>query len=360
MKKGFGCLILILVGILLLVLSGAFYTVPETQQIIITKFGKPVGEPITTPGLKFKIPFLHKVNRFDKRILEWDGLATEMPTKDKTYIRVDTYARWIIVDPLAYFQKLRDEISAQTRLDNILGSETRNTIAKHELIEVIRTTNDRTAQVEEDLAEADLTGTVGKLIPIRRGRSALEQDIFQTSKAKLSEFGIELLDIRFKRINYNESVQETIYERMISERQQIAERFRSEGAGEAAKIIGNMERDLREIESEAYKTVEETRGKADAEATQIYADAYNSTPAAADFYEFLRTMELYKEMLAGDSTVVLSTDSDLFKYLKAVTPTSVSQSVTPPVDQSAQSAPVQNPPPASRPPAPRPRAPQTE
>lgn len=303
----------------LLVASGGIYTVKETEQVIVTQFGEPVGEPIIEPGLKFKIPFLQKANVFDKRILEWDGRATEMPTKDKTYIMVDTYARWMITEPLQYFEKLRDERSAQSRLDDILGSEMRNAIAKHELIEVIRTTKDRQPLVEEDLAEADMTGSVGKLIPIRRGRTALEQDIYTTAKAKLREFGIELLDARFKRINYNQSVQERIYERMISERQQIAERFRSEGAGEAAKILGDMERDLREIESEAYKTVQETKGAADAKATEIYAKAFNQSEEAAEFYEFVRTLELYGDVL-GDSTVVLSTDSDLFKYLKSVKP----------------------------------------
>ncbi|MDF1659953.1 MAG: protease modulator HflC [Verrucomicrobiales bacterium] len=318
-KTGFGCLIALALGAILLVASGGIYTVLETEQVIVTQFGEPVGEPIKEPGLKFKIPFLQKVNKFDKRILEWDGRPTEMPTKDKTYIMVDTYARWMITDPLRYFEKLRDERSAQSRLDDILGSEIRNAVAKHELIEVIRTTKDRKETVDEDLVEADLTGSVGKLIPIRRGRSALEEDVYSTAKSKLSEFGIELLDARFKRINYNQSVQERIYDRMISERQQIAERFRSEGAGEAAKILGDMERDLRKIESEAYRTVQVTMGEADAKATEIYAKAYNQSPEAAEFYEFVRTLELYSDVL-NDSTVVLSTDSDLFKYLKSVKP----------------------------------------
>jgi len=319
MKKGLGCLIAPAVFALFLLISGAFYTVQETEQVIITQFGEPVGEPIAEPGLKFKIPFLHKVNSFDSRILEWDGRATEMPTKDKTYIEVDTYARWEIVDPLRYFKKLRDERSAQSRLDDILGSETRNTVAKHELIEVIRTTKDRQPQVDTDIALADQTGSLGKLIPIRRGRAALEQEIYESSKVKLEEFGIALLDVRFKRVNYNVDVQRNIYERMISERQQIAERFRSEGAGEAAKILGDMEKELLEIGSEAYKTVETTKGAADAKATEIYAASYNQSAEAADFYEFVRTMELYAGML-DDSTVVLSTNSDLFKYLKAVKP----------------------------------------
>ncbi len=328
-KSGFGCVVAATVLLALLIVSGAFYTVRETDQAIVTQFGKPVGDPITSPGLKFKIPFLHKVNFFERRILEWDGRTTEMPTKDKSYISVDTYARWNITDPLRFFEKLRDERSAQSRLDDILGSETRNTIAKHELIEVIRTTKDRKPAVEADIAEADMTGSVGKLIPIKRGRTALEKEIFDTAKAKLTEFGIELLDIRFKRINYNQEVQSRIYERMISERQQIAELFRSEGAGEAAKILGDMEKELRRVESEAFKIVETTKGEADAKATEIYAQAFNISPEAAEFYEFLRTLELYQSTLA-DGTVVFTTDSDLFKYLKAVKPLGPSSSADAP------------------------------
>ncbi len=324
-KSGFGCLVVITLFIVLLIASGAIYTVNETEQVIVTQFGKLVDEPVVKPGLKFKVPFLQKTNSFDRRILEWDGRTTEMPTKDKTYIIVDTYARWTIVDPVRFFEKLRDERSAQSRLDDILGSETRNTVAKHELIEIIRTTKERTVQVDKDLAEADKSGTVGKLIPIRRGRALLEKEIYDTAKVKLAEFGIELLDIRFKRINYNEGVQVRIYERMVSERQQIAEKFRSEGDGEAAKILGDMEKELREIESEAYKIVETTKGEADAKATEIYAKAFNISPEAAEFYEFVRTMELYQSTLGG-GTVVLSTDSDLFKYLKAVKPVGPSSS----------------------------------
>ncbi|MDA8634558.1 protease modulator HflC [Verrucomicrobiales bacterium] len=325
-KSALGCLVAIAIVFVLLIASGAFYTVHETEQVIITQFGEAQGEPITEPGLKFKIPMIQKVRRFDQRILEWDGDASEMPTKDKTYIAVDTYARWRIVDALVYFERLRDERSARSRLDDILDSETRNSVAKHELIEVIRTTKDRKPAVAEDIAEADLTGSVGKLIPIRRGRAALEKDIFDTSRTKLREFGIELLDVRFKRINYNQDVRDRIYERMISERQQIAERFRSEGAGEAAKILGDMERDLKEIESVAYKEVETVKGEADAKATEIYAKAFDVSEESAEFYQFLRTMEMYEDMLAGESTVVLSTDSDLFKYLKAVKPLAPSTS----------------------------------
>ncbi|MFP6898678.1 MAG: protease modulator HflC [Roseibacillus sp.] len=313
---------LVAVGILLaiVVASSSMYTVNEREQVIITQFGNPMGSPVTTAGLKFKTPFIQKVNRIEKRILEWDGRANEMPTKDKTYIIVDTYGRWQITDPLKYFQRLRDERSALSRLDDILGSETRNTIAKHELIEVIRTTKDRVPQQSDDIVEADLTGTVGTLPAISRGRTALEAEIFAKSREKLAEFGIELLDVRFKRVNYNQSVVSRIYDRMTSERRQIAERFRSEGAGEAAKIMGRMEKDLKKIESEAYKTVQTIKGEADAEATRIYAAAYNQSAESVEFYQFSRTMELYPEILGGKSTVILSTNSDLFKYLKKVEP----------------------------------------
>ena len=230
----------------LIVFGGATYTVSETQQVILTQFGKPVGEPVTEAGLHFKMPFIQEVNRIDKQILEWDGLRTEMPTKDKLYISVDTFGRWRITDPLEYFRRLRDERSAQSRLEDILGSETRNAIAKHDLIEVIRTTRDREPAVDESLLVegAEAEGDIGQLQPITKGRKKIEQEIQAAARVKLAEFGIELLDVRFKRINYNPSVVEKIYERMISERQQIASRFRSEGEGEAAKILGDKQRDL--------------------------------------------------------------------------------------------------------------------
>jgi membrane protease subunit HflC len=327
-----GITALVVVGAIILFSSA--YTVNETQQAIITQFGKAVGEPITDPGLHFKTPFVQDVNYIDKRILQWDGRPNEMPTKDKTYISVDTFARWRISEPLEYFRRLRDERSALSRLDDILGSETRNTIARHNLTEVVRTTKDRIPTTDESLGEA--VGSLGDLSPILRGRKLLEEDIYTKSKAKLAEFGIDLLDIRFKRINYHESVREKIYDRMISERQQIAERFRSEGDGEAARIIGNKERDLKKIESEAYKQVEEISGKADATATEIYAAAYNQSPEALEFYEFTKTMETYQDILGGDSTVILSTNSDLFKYLKNIDPDSLPAKSSPsPPDTAA-------------------------
>ena len=296
----------------------SLYTVSEVQQVIITQFGKPIGEPVTTAGLKVKVPFIQNVNPIDKRVLEWDGNPSDMPTKDKLYIAVDLYARWRIVDPLQYFVRLQDERRAQSRLDDILGSETRNAVAKHELIEIVRTTKGRVPVREAVLTETEQKLNVGALVPIQKGRTLVEQEIFNAAAEKVRVFGIELLDIRFKRINYNASVRPKIFDRMISERRQIAERFLSEGNGEAARIRGNRVRDLNKIESEAYRQVEEIRGLADAKATEIYARAYNQSPEAAKFYEFTRTMQAYKSVIAQNTTLVLSTDSDLFKFLKGM------------------------------------------
>ena len=305
--------LLILGGI---VASGALYTVDETERVIITQFGKPVGEIISEAGLKVKVPFIQTVNRIEKRILVWDGSANDMPTKDKLYITVDTFGRWRIKDPLQYFLRLRDERSAQSRLEDILGSETRNAVARHELIEIIRTSKDRSPEVDLMLADIDIS----TLLPITKGRKGIEADIFDAASGKLEEFGIELLDIRFKRINYNESVRQKIYARMISERDQISERFRSEGAGEAARINGNKERELQKIVSEAYRTIQTIQGDADAEATDIYARSYNQSPAAADLYKFIKTLETYRSVIDSDTTLVLSTDSDLMSLLKSMNP----------------------------------------
>ena len=305
--------LLILGGI---VASGALYTVDETERVIITQFGKPVGEIINEAGLKVKVPFIQTVNRIEKRILVWDGAANDMPTKDKLYITVDTFGRWRIKDPLQYFLRLRDERSAQSRLEDILGSETRNAVARHELIEIIRTSKDRSPEVDPMLADVDIS----ILLPITKGRKRIEADIFDAASGKLEDFGIELLDIRFKRINYNESVRKKIYARMVSERDQIAERFRSEGAGEAARINGNKERELQKIVSEAYRTIQIIQGDADAEATDIYARSYNQSPAAADLYLFTKTLETYRSVIDSDTTLILSTDSDLMSLLKSMNP----------------------------------------
>lgn len=312
-------IVLVALGTGLYLLTSSIYTVSEVEQVIITQFGKPVGEPVTSAGLKLKLPFVQEVNPIDKRVLEWDGKPSDMPTKDKLYISVDLFARWRIVDPLQYFLRLRDERSAQSRLDDILGSETRNAVAKHELIEIIRTTKGR-VPLRDVVLLTEAEQDVGSLVPIKKGREMVEKEIFAAAAEKVQVFGIELLDIRFKRIHYNESVRPKIYDRMISERRQIAERFLSEGNGEAARIRGNRVRDLNKIQSEAYQQVEEIRGVADAKAAAIYANAYNQSPQAVAFYEFTRTLQSYQSIIAENTTLVLSTDSDLFKFLNEMKP----------------------------------------
>jgi modulator of FtsH protease HflC len=325
--------ILVVLGIGTFVLMSSLYTINEVEQAIITQFGEPVGAPVTAAGLKFKVPFVQDVNLIDKRVLEWDGSPSDMPTKDKLYISVDLFARWRIVDPLQYFLRLHDERSAQSRLDDILGSETRNAVAKHELIEIIRTTKDRVPLREKLVTDSRRELDVGSLVPIQKGRKVVEQEIFAEAAGKVRVFGIELLDIRFKRINYNESVRPKIYDRMTSERRQIAERFLSEGNGEAARIRGNRVRDLNKIQSEAYRQVEEIRGVADAKATEIYARAYNQNPESVAFYEFTRTMQSYKSLIAENTTLVLSTNSDLFKFLKGMAPAGDAGPATPSVEK---------------------------
>ncbi|WP_448566284.1 protease modulator HflC [Thalassotalea ganghwensis] len=311
-------LLLTIAALLALGFKSALYTVSEVEQVIITQFGKPVGEPVIDAGLNIKIPFIQEVNAIDKRVLEWDGEPSDMPTKDKLYISVDLFARWRIVDPLQYFLRLRDERSAQSRLDDILGSETRNAVAKHELIEIIRTTKNREPLQAGILNDFDADLNVGLLVPIHKGRKLVEQEIFSAASEKVKVFGIELLDIRFKRINYNASVRPKIFERMISERRQIAERFLSEGKGEAARIRGDRVRELDKIQSEAYQKVEEIRGLADAKATEIYALAYNKSPQAVSLYEFTRTMQSYSAIITENTTLVLSTNSELFKFINGV------------------------------------------
>ena len=304
-----------------LFLSQALYTVRQTEQAILTQFGRPVGDPVTEPGLHFKMPFVQQVNRIDKRYMGWDGPMVEMSTKDKTYIQVDTFARWRITDPMQYFLRLRDERSAQSRLEDILGSETRTAVARHELIEVVRTEKGR-KPLQDENAAATLTGvgSIGVLRPIQFGRAELEKDIFAAAAPKLAEFGIELLDIRIKRLNYNPEVLERIYQRMISERLQIAQRFRSEGEGEAARINGQKDRDINESESTAYKKLQEMRGEADAKATEIYARAFTQRPEASEFYRFQKSMDTYRKIIGEGATVVLSTNSDLFSLLKRIDP----------------------------------------
>lgn len=299
-------LVVIAAGVLLV--FSAAYVVDEREQVIITQFGKPVGEPITEPGLHFKLPFIQKVLRFSKQWLEWDGDESEMPTREKTYVFVDTYARWRIVDPLKFYTSVRNEGGAQSRLDDIIDGETRNVVAAHDLIEVVRSSNREFASTEE----SDVLQQGREQPKIDVGREELSRMVLERASKAMPDFGIELVDVQFQRVNYTESVEAKIFERMSSERKRIAELYRSEGQGQRAEILGKKDRELKTIESEAYKKVQELRGDADARATAIYADAYNRDP---QLYKLLKSLETYEKALSQDSTMVLSTDSEFLKAL---------------------------------------------
>ncbi len=301
----------IILAALIVTMSSAFI-VRETEQVIITQFGKPVGEPIVEPGIHFKLPIVQEANFFDRRFLEWDGSPNQIPTKDKRFIWVDTYARWRIKDPLLFFQRVRDERGAQSRLDDILDGETRNAIAKHYLVELVRSTN-RDQLSSEEFTAGEVTQGLAK---IKYGREIITRSIIEVAAARTLELGIELLDLRLKRINYVDEVQQKIFERMITERRRIADKYRSEGQGEASKILGDKERELKKIQSGAYRTAQEIIGKADAEATTIYAKAYNQNQSSREFYRFLKTMETYKTTLSEKDWMVLTTKGDFFKYLQ--------------------------------------------
>ncbi|MBT3665470.1 protease modulator HflC [bacterium] len=305
--------IIVAVGIFaaVLIFGGAFYIVNESEQVVITQFGKPVGDPITTPGLKIKTPFLETANYFDKRFLAWDGEPKQVSTRDKRFININTYARWRISDPLQYAKSLSDESRAKNRIGSVLEGATQNAIAKHDLIELVRTTNrDYIVNNEDTNDQSSKEKTL-----IKSGRDELTREILEIAKSSTSELGIEILDFQFKRINYVPEVRKKVYERMVSERKRIAEEFRSQGAGESARISGQKDRDLKEITSDAYRRSQEIKGKADAKAANIYAAAYNKDPA---FYRFMRTMEIYGETLDKETILVLSTEGDFLKYLGSV------------------------------------------
>ena len=294
--------------LILVVLSSATYQVHETNQVIITQFGNPIGDAKTEPGLHFKVPFIQKTNYFEKRFLEWDGSPNQVPTKDKRFIWVDTYARWRIVDPLRFFQRLRDERGAQSRLDDILDGETRNSVARYDLIELVRSNN---RNPDDVLVESEEEAAI--LEGIEMGRGNIAAEILATSAQRTEDFGIELLDLRLKRINYVEEVQQDVFARMIAERQRIAEEFRSEGEGEAARIAGERDLELLRIQSEAYRAAEELRGVADGAATAVYGDAYNADP---DFYAFTKSMETYEATMDSTTMFILGTDNELLRYLE--------------------------------------------
>jgi membrane protease subunit HflC len=302
-------LLLIIAIVVAIALFSSVYTVSETEQAIITQFGKPIGGVITTPGLHVKVPLIQQVHRFDKRWLEFDGEPNEIPTKDKKYIWVDTYARWRIADALRFYQAVQNERGGQSRLDDIVDGETRNAIASFDLIEIVRS-SDREFQLTGEL-EGIMTAEA--VAAITTGREAITQQILARASAITPEFGVELVDVRFKRINYTESVQQAVFQRMITERKRIAERSRSEGQGRAAEIRGQKERDVLAATSVGYRTAEELKGKADAKATDIYARAYGRDPS---FYEFFKSMETLKASLGKDATLILSTESDLLRFMK--------------------------------------------
>jgi len=302
--------VLLVAGILL---SSSFYSVDETEQVIITQFGAPQGEAVTKPGLHMKVPFIQVVNRFDKRFLEWDGDQNQVPTKDKKFIFVDSYARWQITDPLQFFRRLRDERGAQSRLDDILDGETRNAVASHDLVELVRTSN-REPDLEAEIFEA----IEDSLETIEVGRNAIQDIVLELANERTTDLGIEVLDFRFKRINYVEEVRLTVYDRMISERIKIADLFRSEGQGEASRIEGEKERELLEIQSEAFREAREIRGQGDAEAAAIYNNAYNRDNSTRELYDFIKAMEAYETAFDGNTSIFLSTDSEFFKYLKGI------------------------------------------
>ena len=299
-------------GIALAVLvvgSSATYTVSEAEQVIITQFGEPTGASVTEAGLHFKVPFIQQTNYFDRRFLEWDGSPNQVPTRDKRFIWVDTYARWRIVDPLRFFQRLRDELGAQSRLDDILDGETRNAVARYDLIELVRNSNRDANDIPDEIVDEELDVILER---IAKGRAQVSREILERAATRTADLGIELLDLRIKRINYVEEVQRDVFARMIAERQRIAELYRSEGQGEAARIQGERERDLQRIQSEAFETAEILRGEADAEATDIYAAAYSRDP---DFYSFTRSLETYEQVIDSGTTIIMGTDSDLLRYL---------------------------------------------
>jgi len=308
MGKFFSVLITVFIFAIVLIFGGAFYIVNESEQVVITQFGKPVGNPITTPGLKLKKPFLETANYFDKRFIAWDGEPKQVSTRDKRFININTYARWRISDPLQYAKRLFDESKALTRLGSVLEGATQNAIANHDLIELVRSSNRDYVSGQEN---SDEKSNKEKAI-IESGRDELTKEILALAKESTKDLGIEILDFKFKRINYVPEVRQKVYERMISERKRIAEEFRSQGAGESARISGQKDRDLKEITSDAYRRSQEIKGRADGEAANIYAGAYNKNPS---FYRFMRTMEIYREALDDETVLVLSTEGEFLKYL---------------------------------------------
>ena len=306
--KNKGILIIVIVAAAAFLAYNAAYIVDETEQVIITQFGRIVGAPKTDPGLRFKLPFIQHANYFAKNLLDWDGDPGQIPTLDKTFIWVDTFARWKITDPIKFFQTVNNQFSAVGKLNDIIDPAVRNFITSHSLIEAVRKSSRLL-----DTSDVEVEDRIRTSYAVSVGREKITQGILKQAQPKLAQFGIELVDVKIKRINYVEQVRKSVYGRMIAERKQIAEKYRSEGKGEAQKILGERERDLQEITSEAYRTAQEVKGKADAQATIIYAEAYGVDP---QFYSFVQTLEIYDQSLGEKNTLILSTDSEFLKYLK--------------------------------------------
>ena len=306
-------ILLAVVAVILIVLYNAAFIVDETEQVIVTQFGKIIGEPIIEPGLHFKVPVLQNTNYFAKNLLEWDGDPGQIPTLEKTYIWVDAFARWKIVDPVKYFQTVTNITSAHGRLDDIIDPAVRNFITSYKLIETVRSSNRKLDTLDVDSDAIEQEQSARQTYSIKTGRTKILAGILAQAGPKLAKFGIELVDVQIKRINYVREVRDSVYGRMVAERNQIAEKFRSEGKGEARKILGEKERELKRITSEAYKSAQEIKGKADASATSIYAEAFLKDP---EFYSFTKTLEIYNEALDKENSLVLSTDSEFFQYLK--------------------------------------------
>jgi membrane protease subunit HflC len=303
----------VVVVLLLIASTGSLYVVNEKEQVVITQFGRPEGNAVVTPGIQFKVPFIQKVNVFDKRYLEWDGDPNQVPTKDKKFIFVDTYARWQITDPLQFYKRLTNERGAQSRLDDILDGETRDYIANNNIEETVRNSN-RTPVMTDSISEP----SSDSLIKIFVGREKIEQRILKTANERAADLGIVILDFKIKRLNYVEEVRDQVYKRMTSERFRIADKFRSEGQGEASKINGEKERELKSIQSVAFKKAEEIKGKADATAAAIYADAYNQSTLSKSLYSFLKSMETFEKTFDEKTSIILSTDSEVYKFLKSM------------------------------------------
>lgn len=312
-------ILLLLIVLIIVLLSAALFVLNETQQAIITQFGKPVGEPITRAGIHLKVPFIQKVLVFDKRILEWDGNPQEIPTKDNKFIYIDTFARWRISDALAFYKSNRSEMVGYSRLDDLLDGAVRDEIANHTLPEIIRSS--AREMVIQEVESADITTSLDSAqfedFDIPGARAKIIDTIVENVSIKLENLnlGIEVIDLQIKRIDYNTEVQKKVFDRMISAQLRIAEKYRAIGQGEKERIMGKLSQKKKEILSQAYLESQQIRGKADAAAVKIYGNAYNRSADSRDFYKFLRTLETYQTAIDSSTTLIMSTDNEFLQYL---------------------------------------------